>query len=81
MEPDLKFTSNAAVILTDAQWNSIIVQLGDVTDTSVRRTMSVFVDPSLPTGYVYFVRKTYNGITNSPGEIHGGIAPDGSIST
>lgn len=81
MEPDLKFTREAASILTDAQWNAILNQLGDPGETWVRRTMSIFVDFSLPAGYVYFVRKTYNGITNQSGEIHGGIDPDGGIST
>lgn len=81
MEPDLKFTAKAAAILTPQQWDSVVRQLGDVNDTKVKRTMSVFVDPSLPDGYVYFVRKTYNGFIDSGGEIHGGIDPEGRIST
>ena len=73
MNPDLSMTRQAAAICTPAQFAAILVQLGEA------RRMRVFIDYSLPTGYLYFIRSgEYNGETHS---IYGGIDPDGGIST
>lgn len=71
--PDLAMTRQAAEICTPCQWAAIKTQLGE------NRKMNVFLDFSLPIGYLYFIR---TGVHNyEVHAIHGGIAPDGSVST
>lgn len=72
-QPDLKMSKEACAICTPAQFAAIVRNMGE------NRKMSVFVDFSLPTGYLYFVRQAeYNGEVHT---IHGGIDPEGSVST
>jgi len=80
MEPDLSMTREAARICTRKQWDAIVRQLGEA------RRMRVFVDFSLPEGYLYFIRhtphyETSEGSIREGGTIHGGIDPQGGIST
>jgi hypothetical protein len=70
----LEMTIEAAKLCTHAQFDSIVSQMGD------DRDMRVIVDFSLPKGYLYFIRTTYN-TQQVGGQIHGGIDPEGRIST
>lgn len=76
--PDVKFTYDAIKICTLAQLKAINSQLGD---PGIRK-LSVFVDFSLPRGYLYCVRHTYYPHSEIRiGTIHMGIDPEGRIST
>lgn len=71
--PDLSMTREAVKICTPEQMSAIVTQLGD------NHKMSVFVDFSLPKDWLYFIQ---TGVFNfEVHAIHGGIAPDGSVST
>lgn len=66
----ISFTKEALQRLTTDQKNAILVLHGED-----RRDMSMSVGFDLPAGYLYFVRSTLAG------QIHGGIAPNGDVST
>lgn len=69
----IEFTPEALGIMTLEQRDRIR-QLFD--DGSIVHSVRASVDLSLPTGYIYVI------IQYSPGEpIHGGIDPEGSMST
>lgn len=75
MEPDLAITREAVEILTHQQFDAIKRQL--LNGTKLR----VFIDFSLPNGYVYFIRSRQGNLHTSDNPIHGGISPEGDVST
>lgn len=74
-EPTLKFTNEAVDVCTPSQWDAIKSMLDSDRPTKV----SVFIDFSLPKGYVAFISMRDNN--GSITEIMGGIDSDGRIST
>lgn len=76
MKPDLSITREAVKILTNPQLEAIKHLLLDDT------CLGVFVDFSLPPGYVYFIREKRGNLhTETMPPLHGGIDPEGSVST
>ena len=80
MEHDLTMTREAVRICTPQQFETIKTQLGDY------RRMRVFIDFSLPDGYLYFIRSTESRnlqgtVVGETVQIHGGISKQGQIST
>lgn len=74
-EPTLKFTNEAIDVTTPEQWNAIKEML----DSDYPTKISVFVDFSLPTGYVAFI--SMRDVNGTISEIQGGIDADGRVST
>jgi hypothetical protein len=74
-------TYAALKICTPEQFDAIKIMLEppDKTTTPVR-SIRVFVDFSLPDGWLYFVL-TKRGNMENADPIHGGIDPEGGIST
>jgi hypothetical protein len=72
-EPAISFTREAAARCTPEQFTAINNQLGD------ERKMRIMVGFELPSGYLYFIR--YGWYNDQVHTIHGGIDPDGGIST
>lgn len=75
MDPDLSMTREAMHICTNAQLASIQHLLTE------GHKLRIFVDFSLPEGYLYFIKSRQGNMHVDSTPLHGGIDPDGAIST
>lgn len=76
MEPDLSMTKEAVDICTPDQFEAIKHLIADG-----NKRIRVFVDFSLPKGYLYFVVERQGNLHPETAPIHGGIDAYGSVST